>query len=237
MTYWDLVKTEVRDRGPAPLITWLKDSSRIELSTITFANAVSKASNFLIDGLELEEESSISVNLGNHWQAPVWLGAGLATGIKIADESAGITFGTLAEGKSWIGPAAEFVVISQDPFGMPDKEIPTGFINGSIEVRNFGDYFAPTWSQNSDAISVASAGVDFTWNQLVEKANQIVSRYEIAVGQRYGLSGSSDLLTMVALQVVLPLTNKCSVVLIDQVNPDFNAIKNQEKLEQIVLLD
>jgi hypothetical protein len=31
--------------------------------------------------------------------------------------------------------------------------------------------------------------------------------------------------------------NQNSVVLIDQANPEFDAIKKQEKLEQIVLLD
>ena len=61
MSYWDFVKTEVRDRGPDPIVTWISNSSRIELSTITFANAMSKASNFLLDGLELDESSSISV--------------------------------------------------------------------------------------------------------------------------------------------------------------------------------
>jgi hypothetical protein len=34
----------------------------------------------------------------------------------------------------------------------------------------------------------------------------------------------------------LPVVNGNSVVLIDQANPDFDAIKKQEKLEQIVTL-
>jgi hypothetical protein len=33
------------------------------------------------------------------------------------------------------------------------------------------------------------------------------------------------------------VTNENSVVLIDQASPDFDAVKAQEKLEQIVLLD
>ena len=78
-------------RGPMPLVTWISDAGRIELSNVTFANAVSKASNFLIDGLELDEESSIAVELGNHWQSPVWLGTGLATGIKVTDQNSAIT--------------------------------------------------------------------------------------------------------------------------------------------------
>ena len=34
----------------------------------------------------------------------------------------------------------------------------------------------------------------------------------------------------------VPITNKNSVVLLDQVDPDFDAIKNQEKLDQFVVL-
>jgi hypothetical protein len=41
---------------------------------------------------------------------------------------------------------------------------------------------------------------------------------------------------MAALQVVLPVANGNSVVLIHQATPDFDAIKKQEKLEQIVQL-
>jgi uncharacterized protein (TIGR03089 family) len=236
MSFWTELQRSTATRGATPLITWLSDLGRIELSTVTYANAVSKASNFLIDGLELDEESSIAVNLGNHWQSPVWLGTGLATGISITDTSAAITFGTLAAANTWTGSIEEFVVVSQDPFGMPDKVIPDGFVNGSVEVRNFGDYFAPAWPHDSAATSVVSAGTELTWDQLVERANQIASQHEIGLGQNYGLHGTSDLITMLALQVVLPVTNNSSVVLIDQANPGFDAIKKQEKLEQIVLL-
>jgi hypothetical protein len=41
---------------------------------------------------------------------------------------------------------------------------------------------------------------------------------------------------MAALQVVLPVVNGNSVVLIDQANPDFDVIKKQEKLERILQL-
>jgi hypothetical protein len=44
------------------------------------------------------------------------------------------------------------------------------------------------------------------------------------------------LITTIAFQVVLPVAFGFSVVLIDQENPDLDAIKKQEKLEQIVLL-
>ena len=226
----------MRDRGPAPIVTWVSDVGRIELSAITFNNAISKASNFLVDGLELEEDATVSVSLGNHWQSPVWFGVALATGLTIVENDPAITFGANAAAQTWQGSPDEFVVVSRDPFGMPDKEIPAGFINGSSEVRNFGDFFSPRWSISTDHNAIAIDSSNFTWSQLMQRAQGLADANELKTGQSYGLYGSSDLITTIAFQVVLPVVFGHSVVLIDQANPDLDAIKKQEKLEQIALL-
>ena len=226
----------VRDRGPSPIVTWLSDIGRIELSAITFNNAISKASNFLVDGLELEEDATVSISLGNHWQSPVWLGTALTTGLTIVDSDPAITFGTNAAAQTWQGSPDEFVVVSRDPFGMPDKDIPEGLVNGSAEVRNFGDFFSPRWPVSPDHNAVAIDSGEFTWAQLMQRAQELADAHSLVSGQSYGLHGSSDLITTIAFQVVLPVVFGHSVVLIDQVNPDLAAIKKQEKLEQIVLL-
>ena len=226
----------VRDRGPAPIVTWVSDVGRIELSAITFNNAISKASNFLVDGLEIEEDATVSVSLGNHWQSPVWLGTALSAGLTIVENYPAITFGANAAAQTWQGSPDEFVVVSRDPFGMPDKEIPNGFVNGSAEVRNFGDFFSPRWSISPDHNAVAINSYEFTWPQLVQRAQELAVVHELKSGQSYGLHGTSDLVTTIAFQVVLPVVFGHSVVLIDQVNPDLAAIKKQEKLEQIVML-
>ena len=226
----------VRGRGPSPIVTWLSDIGRIELSAITFNNAISKASNFLVDGLELEEDATVSISLGNHWQAPVWFGVALNTGLTIVDREPAITFGTNSVAKTWQGSPEEFVVVSRDPFGMPEKDIAAGFINGSAEVRNFGDFFSPRWPVASDHNAVAIDSGEFTWFQLMQRAQELADANGLEFGQSYGLHGSSDLITTIAFQVVLPVAFGHSVVLIDQANPDLDAIKKQEKLEQIVLL-
>lgn len=234
--YFELLQLAVKSRGPSPLVTWVSDIGRIELSTVTFANAVCKASNFLIDGLELDEESSIAVELGNHWQSPVWLGTGLATGIKVTDETGAKKFGTLAVAQGWSGEAEDFIVVSQDPFGMPAKDVPVEFINGSAEVRNFGDYFAPAWPTAPHEITFTDAGENFTWDQLVSHALELANQHGIKPAQNYGLKGEGNALAKIALQVVLPVIQQNSVVLIDQANPDVAAIRKQEKLEQLVVL-
>ena len=226
----------VRGRGPSPIVTWLSDIGRIELSAITFNNAISKASNFLVDGLELEEDATVSISLGNHWQSPVWLGTALTTGLTIVDSDPAITFGTNAAAQTWQGSPDEFVVVSRDPFGMPDKDIPAGFINGSAEVRNFGDFFSPSWPVASDHNAVAIDASEFTWSQLMHRAQELADDHSLVSGQSYGLHGSSELITTIAFQVVLPVAFGHSVVLIDQANPDLDVIKKQEKLEQIVQL-
>jgi uncharacterized protein (TIGR03089 family) len=236
MSFWTELQRNTSSRGATPLVTWLSDLGRIELSGVTFNNAISKASNFLVDGLELEEDATVSVSLGNHWQAPVWFGVALATGLTIVENEPVVTFGTNAAAQTWKGSPNEFVVVSRDPFGMPEKDIPEGFINGSAEVRNFGDFFAPRWPVASDHNAVAIDSGEFTWEQLMHLAQELAYTYALVSGQSYGLHGSSDLITAIAFQVVLPVAFGHSVVLIDQANPDLDAIKKQEKLEQIVLL-
>jgi len=235
-TYFQSLQACVKERGPAPLVTWLSDLGRIELSAVTFANAVSKASNFLVDGLELDEDAAVKVALGNHWQSAVWLGTALTVGLTITDQSPSLTFGVKSQAQAWQGSTEEFVVISQDPFGMPNKDIPAGFINGSADVRNFGDYFSPSWEVSSEhpAIQVQSTGM--TWTQLVARSLELAQENHIKSGQSYGIYGISDIVTMAALQIVLPVTNKNSVALIDQSTPDFEDIKTQEKLDRIVKL-
>jgi hypothetical protein len=126
--------------------------------------------------------------------------------------------------------------LSYNLFGMTDKEIPEGFVNGSAEVRNFGDYFTPAWPAASDHVAVHFESSELTSGQLVSRALELADQYGIKSGQGYGLHGTSDLLTLAALHVVLPVMNQNAFVLIDQANPDFDGIRKQEKLEQIVLL-
>ena len=225
----------VRGRGPSPIVTWISDLGRIELSAITFNNAISKASNFLVDGLELDEDATVSIELGNHWQSPVWLGTALTTGLTLVENDPVVTFGVNAAAQTWQGLPDEFVVVSRDPFGMPERDIPAGFVNGSAEVRNFGDFFSPSWTVSPDHNAVAIDLGELTWSQLMQRAQELADAHGLTPGKSYGLYGKSDLITTIAYQVVLPVVFSHSVVLIDQTNPDLDVIKKQEKLEQILL--
>lgn len=236
MDFFTSLKKVVAESGPKPVITWLSDIGRIELSAVTFANAISKASNFLVDGLELDEDSSISVDLGNHWQSPVWLGAAFATGITITNQDSSISFGTNAMASTWKDSPEKFVVISQDPFGMPDKDVDPKFVNGSAEVRNFGDYFAPTWPASPELKVLISEPASFSWDELQQHAEQLAAKHKIEAGKSYGLLGSLDLVDRAVFQVVIPIVLRSSVVLVEQTTVNQGDIMRQEKLDQIVEL-
>jgi uncharacterized protein (TIGR03089 family) len=235
--FYSSLNQAVSNSGPRPVVTWLSDYGRIELSTITFANAVNKASNFLIEGLEIDEDSSINVSLDNHWQSPVWFGAGLATGLRITEQEPTITFGTNAQAQAWEGLDESFVIVSKDPFGMPDKDADPRFINGSLEVRNFGDYFAPAWPVSTDHKVLSSSQNDFTWDELVKHSQQLAGLHNLDSGTSYGFQGKLDRVSSIAFQVVLPIVLGISVVLIEQTTVDLDDVKRQEKLEKIVTVD
>ena len=223
----------MRDRGPAPIITWLSSAGRIELSTVTFANAVSKAGNFLVDGLELEERSKLNVNLGNHWQSPVWIATSLCVGIELNDQ-APILISHSDAITTWTGAIDQLIVVSRDPFGMPEKDLPAGYINGSAEVRNFGDYFLPSW-ENLGAV-LTFEEISYSWAELLAMADSQRKQDGIEPGTRVGVARNFNLLQAVIYQVVMPISFGISLVLIDQVDLDIIKIREQEKIAKFVSL-
>jgi uncharacterized protein (TIGR03089 family) len=223
----------VRDRGPAPIVTWLSSAGRIELSTVTFANAVSKAGNFLVDGLELEESSNLNVNLGNHWQSPVWLATSLCVGIELNDQ-APILISHSDAITTWTDAIDQLIVVSRDPFGMPEKNLPAGYINGSAEVRNFGDYFSPSWENLGVALTFEE--ISYSWPELVALADSQCKQDGIEPGTRVGVAGNLNLLQAALYQVVMPISFGISLVLIDQVDPDIIEITKQEKIANFISL-
>ena len=237
VTYWELLQAIVKKNSARPLYTWLSDAGRIELSAVTFMNAVSKASNFLTDGLDLEPPVSVEVSLGNHWQSPVWLGAALSIGSTITDKSGDFMFAPISEVENSAIALSKFVAISTHPFGVPDKSLPQGCIDGSTEVRNFGDVYLPFNVNSKESISVTSHDKHFTWQDIESLSSELIGRFNLVPGESFGIVGKADLSTTVALQVAIPVIYSSQVVLIDQLDADVDSIVTQEKLSKIVYLD
>lgn len=233
MNYWQNLQAILKTSGPKPIYTWVSDNGRIELSVVTFVNAVSKASNFISDGLELDPGTRVKVALGNHWQSPVWAAAAFSTNLQLVTQESEVTFGSIENEATKSTGGAQFVVVSKDPFGMPEKQIPIGAINGSLEVRSYGDYFAPVEVMPADTEVFTNWENGYTWEQLSELAKELASSQGLNPGSRFGIFGTPDELTSLLMQVVLPVQEDHSVVLIDQIGPDFEAITSQEKLSFI----
>ena len=215
-TLWDEFLKCAKSRGPEPLVTWIGEAGRVELSVTTYMNAVSKAANFLIDGLMLDENAKIRIQLGNHWQSPVWSAAALVAGIGLTDQNtATVTFAPKLMCEKWSGSSESLVIVSQDPFGMPDKDISESFVNASAEVRMFGDYFAPMEIPDPMSAAITTGAGFVSFSELSQQANKFTAENSLDLGLRYLLKGSGDIKAMVMLQTLIPILNKSSVVLYD----------------------
>ncbi|MGK5680989.1 TIGR03089 family protein [Actinoplanes sp. URMC 104] len=132
-------------RDPAsPLLTFYDDASgdRTELSGATLDNWVSKTANLLTDGLGLGTGDVAAVALPPHWQtAAILLGVWSAgVGAEITDpESADVLFST--PDRTTTTKAPDRYATGLLPFAMPLRELPTGFADFVLEVRQFGDHF------------------------------------------------------------------------------------------------
>lgn len=213
---WNVVSNNLRKVGPKPAISWVSEKGRIELSGTTFLNAISKAGNYLIDGCGFDDSSSINVQLGNHWQAPVWKIAALVSGINLNQNSQNFfTFSqTKISGKKY--------VVSPDPFGIPANDLPLDVENVSLEVRSHGDYFSPTYELENNVK-----------NHYLDLARRLISEFEIT--GPYGLICNGETEVALGLQALVPALTQIPVVLIDGLSTD-DAVVKGEKLTKIISL-
>jgi uncharacterized protein (TIGR03089 family) len=136
-------------RDPAsPLLTFYDDASgdRTELSGATLDNWVSKTANLLVDGLGLGNGDTAAVTLPPHWQTAAILLGIFSAGVEArttAPESADALFAAAsgAADPSTTTKAPDRYATGLLPFAMPLRELPPGFADFVLEVRQFGDYF------------------------------------------------------------------------------------------------
>ena len=220
---WNEVSRSLNNIGPAPVITWLSPGGRIELSGRTFLNAISKAGNYLVDGCGFDDESTIRVELENHWQAPVWKLAALVAGIGLSDKSENIF--CFAD-SPLIGNK---FVVSRDPFGMPAKDLPADVENVSLEVRSHGDYFAPIYSLVDPAVRFGGSSPSET--DLFELVSSQVSANEIQGA--YALKATDNNLDSLIYQALIPALTGNAVVLLDGIDSDSPSVA-AEKVTKII---
>lgn len=206
---WQNISLAALHHGAAPMFTWRSGDSRIELSGKTYLNSVSKAANFLSDGLEVEYGQKVFIDLGNHWQSPVWQAAAVAVGAVINNEPAALN---IVNDEEYFSLPNTIALVSKDPFGMPVRDLPGHVINASAEVRGFGDYYAPSFAA-SEIAPVAAWGINS--QQAQEIAASRVADHGIEIGESIAVLNPPNLETAAIWQLYVPIFNKSAVVLLD----------------------
>ncbi|GAB2500293.1 hypothetical protein CATRI_02875 [Corynebacterium atrinae] len=134
----------------APRLTVYNDSTgmRLDFSAQTLDNWASKIANMLLEELDLDEDSSVLIDLPVGWQAATIALGCLAAGVPhhFGTESLGgvdAVFTSLARFYAYSGP--DIVLVSDDPFGRgiveSGGELPDDAIDFGPTVRFYGDQF------------------------------------------------------------------------------------------------
>lgn len=214
---WNDIAGAARACGSSPMYTWVNPIGRIELSGTTFLNGVSKAANMMRDGLDVEAGDEVYIDLGNHWQSPIWIAATLSVQAVVTTQSRGVLSIVDSALIHQVSDARETVVISRDPFGMPEKNLESSVVNGSLEVRGFGDVFSPMGKYASDEVILKNSNLELSFGDVRNAAEALISEQGIVSGSRIAIPGMLNLTQRVLWQVIAPMIARCSVVLLDDV--------------------
>ncbi|WP_127499593.1 TIGR03089 family protein [Actinoplanes solisilvae] len=134
----------VRRDPTTPLLTFYDDAGgdRTELSGATLDNWVSKTANLLVNGLGLGNGDTAAVTMPPHWQTAAILLGVLSAGVAAdtTDPTAADALFTTPDQPTQT-KAPDRYATGLLPFAMPLRELPPGFADFVLEVRQHGDYF------------------------------------------------------------------------------------------------
>lgn len=126
--------------------------ARLDFSAQTLDNWTAKVGNMLLEELDLEEDSTITIDLPVGWQAAAIVLGALAAGVdtRFGQEDADAVFTSPERAEQHDGEG-DLVLVTDDPFGRgvveTGGELPRGAIDFGPTVRFYGDqFFEPTRS-------------------------------------------------------------------------------------------
>lgn len=147
MAHMDMLQALLLDPA-APRITVYNESTgaRMDFSGQTLENWASKIANMLAEELELDEDSTIAIDLPVSWQSAVIAIGGLARGVTVTmdpEEDADVVFTSPDKAEAF--PNSDVVLVTDDPFGRGVAEtggdVPAGAIDFGPTVRFYGDVY------------------------------------------------------------------------------------------------
>ncbi|TDE15933.1 TIGR03089 family protein [Jiangella asiatica] len=223
----ELLRTEVRRDGSRPLLTFYDDATgeRVELSTTTFDNWVSKTAGLLTDGLDVEPGNRVSLLLPAHWQALAWACACWTVGACVVLDDVDDVRVTVAGpdalgGLDTAGRPGEVVALALRPLGGRfTTPLPGGVLDYAVEVPGYPDRFVPIVPPAPTELGLDHPGTTQTLAGLVERARQRAEQLGTGAGGR--LLAATDNLGVALLDALLvPLAVGGSAVLVRNEDPN-----------------
>jgi len=178
-TFPEALRDALRVDPSRPFVTYYDEATgeRVELSLVTYANWVAKASSLLADEHGLERGARIRVDLPPHWLSFVFLGAAWNVGLVVsggdADDVEAVVCGPRTLGR-WAGGDALVLACALLPLGVRFAEaLPAGVHDVGVEIWGQPDAFAPwdppeaddpatSWGLTQSDVVTAAAGSTLT---------------------------------------------------------------------------
>lgn len=160
----ELLSHLLKSDPASPRLTVYNENTgaRLDFSAITLDNWASKVGNMLLEELDLDEDSTIAIDLPVSWQAAVVVLGALATEVKVifgAQEADAIF--TSPDRFTTNRDNGDVVLVSDDPFGRgvveSGGELPRGAIDFGPTVRFYGDQFFNPTRALPDIVGVTDA--------------------------------------------------------------------------------
>lgn len=162
--------------APRPLITHYDDATgaRIELSRATVANWAAKTANWLVDELDLEPGTQVSVTLPAHWQtAGVLLGSWWC-GAHLTHDPQGAEVAFVPASDLEAGSGAYTVAaVALDALGAPLRDLPDDVVDYVSDIRVHGDDFKPLMPVEGSAPALLGSTVDDLLSRSRERAEDL----------------------------------------------------------------
>ena len=215
LQFFDCVRNTVQSRSSQPVVTWISNGGRIELSAVTLANGISKAANLLRDQCEIASGSHVFINLPVHWQTSVWLGAAhsVSSSVVVVDVQSDLRITSDPGNES--SAHTETGVVSLDPFGRPVEVKDPFLINLSADVRMHPDQFMPTQGFEDEQSCIRDGQGDLLWADLETRVSELADQFGIETGTKFAISELPLTIDAALLYCAVPLLTGSSVILLD----------------------
>jgi uncharacterized protein (TIGR03089 family) len=237
----DLLASVLAADPARPLVTFYDDASgeRVELSGKTFGNWVAKTANLLVDGLDAEPGDRVALALPPHWQTAAWLfacwSAGLVAEPVWPDPPGSEIEADIVVAAGELLPmrtdAREVVGLSLHALGAPLPDCPPGVVDYAVEVRSYGDHFAPYVPPDPDGPALVVMKDTFTAAALVRLAGEAARDWGLDARTRVLTAMPYITLNGLLAGLLAPLTARGSVII--QRNLNESALARRITLEHV----